>query len=468
MKGKNEELKAGVWFAICNVIQKGAMLISVPIFTRLMSVEEYGITTVYQSWNNILTVVVTLSLSLGVFNNGMLHYKGDRSAYISAMQGLSTVSAIIFSIVSFLLRKPLSMVMGLPEPVIVLMFVSYIFIPAFEYWSARNRYEYKYKGLLAATIIYTVLYTAVPIMAVTWGSTGVNAGSRKITASLIVWILFALCFYIYNFAKGKNFYIKEYWKYAFWFNLPLLPHYLSNIVLNQSDRIMIAKYCGESQAGIYSKACYLQTGVSLVVSAVNSTFVPWLYERMEKKEYSLIQKRAEILLLLLGTVTFAIISCAPEFIGIMAPGEYSEAVRCVPPVMIGTYLTVLYMFFGNIEIYCGKRIFMTVATVSAATANVLLNYIFIPHFGYVVCAYTTVFCYFLYAAAHYFFMNRISTSDGKIGSLRLYDIKRIICIYLAVVLLGSLQAALYQRVLVRYAILGLGILLVGLFRRMKR
>ena len=35
------QAKAALWFTICSFLQKGISFITVPIFTRLMSTEEY-------------------------------------------------------------------------------------------------------------------------------------------------------------------------------------------------------------------------------------------------------------------------------------------------------------------------------------------------------------------------------------------------------------------------------------------
>ena len=60
-------VKAGLWFFICTVLQKGIVFLTVPIFTRLLTTEQYGLLTVYQSWMAIISVFTTLNLSAGVF-----------------------------------------------------------------------------------------------------------------------------------------------------------------------------------------------------------------------------------------------------------------------------------------------------------------------------------------------------------------------------------------------------------------
>ena len=51
--------RATGWFVICSLIQKGISFLTTPIFTRLMSTEQYGLFSVYTSWLQILTIFST-------------------------------------------------------------------------------------------------------------------------------------------------------------------------------------------------------------------------------------------------------------------------------------------------------------------------------------------------------------------------------------------------------------------------
>lgn len=90
------QVKASVWFAICSLLQKGLSIITVPIFTRLMSTEQYGYYTAYISWYNILLVFTSLNLFYGVYNNAMMKFRDDRAGYTSSMQGLVWMSTGVF------------------------------------------------------------------------------------------------------------------------------------------------------------------------------------------------------------------------------------------------------------------------------------------------------------------------------------------------------------------------------------
>lgn len=70
-----EAVKASLWFTICSILQKGISFITVPIFTRMLSTEEYGIISLFGAWQSILTIFATLNLSNQIFNNGMVKYE---------------------------------------------------------------------------------------------------------------------------------------------------------------------------------------------------------------------------------------------------------------------------------------------------------------------------------------------------------------------------------------------------------
>ena len=63
-KYKNMSLpvKAGFWFTICNFMQRGITMITTPIFTRVLSEEQYGLVSTFTSWQNVLILITTLSL----------------------------------------------------------------------------------------------------------------------------------------------------------------------------------------------------------------------------------------------------------------------------------------------------------------------------------------------------------------------------------------------------------------------
>ena len=115
-------------------------------------------------------------------------------------------------------------------------------------------------------------------------STSYKAEAR-VLSFVLVQVVLGLYFYIRAFAKGKCFFNSFFWKYALSFNIPLIPHYLSMTVLNQSDRIMIDKMVGTSEAAIYGIAYTLAMMMTIITGAINSSFIPYTYQNIKRKHY---------------------------------------------------------------------------------------------------------------------------------------------------------------------------------------
>lgn len=93
-------------------------------FTRILTAEQYGQYSLYQSWLSIISIFATLNLSSGVFNNGMLKYKEERTKYISSMQGLSTIVSLLVIGVYISCKNMWNKIIGLPDIVIVAMLIE--------------------------------------------------------------------------------------------------------------------------------------------------------------------------------------------------------------------------------------------------------------------------------------------------------------------------------------------------------
>ena len=55
-------VKASFVYTISSLLSKGLAIITVPIFTRLMSTEQMGVVNLYNSWNSMIGAFATLSL----------------------------------------------------------------------------------------------------------------------------------------------------------------------------------------------------------------------------------------------------------------------------------------------------------------------------------------------------------------------------------------------------------------------
>lgn len=455
-------IKASVWFTICSILQKCISLFTVPIFTRILTPSQYGIFNVYQSWMAIIIIFATLNLQYGVFNNAMIKFEDDRDTYISSMQGLTTILTTAIFIIYLVAHNFWNSLFQLPTVLMVCMFAEIITVPALGFWSGKQRFDYKYKVLVLITLAMSL---ATPILGLIAVMSTENKGVSRILSAAFVNVIVCSVIYIYDAIKGKKFYVKKYWKYALGFNIPLIPYYLSQMIFNQSDRLMINYMCGTDKAGIYSVAYSLAMILTFVINAINSSFEPWLYRKLKEKRYSEIGKIADWLSVMIACMLLLLIAFAPEVIRLMASKEYYEAIWVVPPVAASLFFLFQSQLSINVEFYFEEKTFLVRASLLAAVINIILNYIFIKIFGYIVAGYTTLFSYIIFSVHNYHYMKKVCKIHiDKTKEVKIYNVKFLSVLSIGFVAASMMLTLLYKLIIIRYILLAIALIIIFIKR----
>jgi O-antigen/teichoic acid export membrane protein len=390
--------KAAVVYTLASVFSKGLAIITMPIFTRIMSTDEVGMVDLYNSWHSMLNVVVTLSLTSGGYITALKEFEKERDKYQSSVLSLTSLVALFVAILYMIFPQFWNDLTGLPTELMVLMLIGFFVAPAYDFWLARQRYEYKFKLAGCLTAITALLSTTFAVIVVlqmnSRGASGVVIG-RLYASNCMSYIIYGIL-WIYTIFRGKTFYNRNYWKFSLQLSIPLIGYALAFQVLNVSDRMMISRMVNNGAVGIYS-TLYTVSSISLLVwSAINASFVPYLYQNIESEKTG-IKKYS---LLLIGTyaiVAVLLTFLAPEVVRILATDEYYEAIYIMPPIAAGVFLTCVSNMYSNILIYYKKTHYIMCAAIIAALVNVILNYFCISKFGYVAAAYTTLIAYIILA-----------------------------------------------------------------------
>lgn len=456
-KSMSVPVKASLWFVFCNLVQSGINVISVPIFTRMMSTDEYGMFNTFYAWRNILMIFTSLNLSYGVFNNAMIKYEDSktRDEYVSSMQGLYGLITCGFFAFYWLTKDWCNAMLGMSTPVVVMLFIELLCYPALLFWTSRQRFEYKYLALVIVTIIISIASVGIGVVAVYFSE---QKDVARIASIVGVDAVIGGGLLIYQFYKGRKFCIPKFWKFALAFNIPLIPHYLSEMILTQSDRIMIERMEGLTATANYSIAYSVATMLQLFMSAINASFLPWAYGCLKHKTYDALRNMGNVLLILISGLVLLMMLFAPELIMLFAGNKYAEAIYVIPPIALSILFMMMYDLFATIEFYYGKNIFVMIASVGSAILNIVLNWIFIPIFGYFAAGYTTVFCYAMYAFCHYMFYRYICKTDAD--GARIFSEKWILAIASGMLIFTILINIVYKYTLIRF---GVAVLIAAVF-----
>ena len=453
--------KASLWFVVCNSLQKATQIITTPIYTRMLTTEQYGEYTVFLSWVEVVAIIATLDIFYSGFNVGMEKFKTDRKNYVSAMHGLCIALTTVCMLVGFIFAKQFGAIMGI-SPIHIKLLICYMYVyPIYLFWSAQKKYDYNYKLLLIITAvmsIFTIVFGSLSAYVAIDKSTGV------IIAKIVVEAIIA-CPLLFKSVNGiKSLFNKFYWHYALKFNVPLIPHYLSTMILNHSDRIMILNMCSATDAAIYSVAYSIAMLMTIVQNAVNSAITPWFYGKLSLKNYDGIKNIIGGVIGAMALLNLMLIIVAPEAVRLLSTKSYYDSMWIIPPVSFGVFITSIYGFFVNVELFYENNKLAAYASFIAAITNLGLNLIFINRYGYIAAGYTTLASYVLLAIVHYLGVKKVCKSKS-LDVNDIFDKKLILLIIFLYSIISIVMTLCYERIFLRYCIIGIICLLMGIFRK---
>ena len=93
----SESAKSAIVYTLSTVFSRGLAIITVPIFTRLMTTDQIGEVNLYNSWYSLISVVATLSLTSGGYSVAIIRAIKDVSDstedwYWSLLSGYSFIA----------------------------------------------------------------------------------------------------------------------------------------------------------------------------------------------------------------------------------------------------------------------------------------------------------------------------------------------------------------------------------------
>lgn len=456
---KSKVVKAGTWYTLTNFFTIGISFLTLPIFTRLLSTEDYGITSVYSSYLNIFVIVFSLDVVASI-QRGKFDFKDNYNQFVSSVLFLGTISFIIFSLLILAFQSFFSKMLDLEPILLYVLLINAFFAFVQNLVLAKFRVEYNYKKISLIQIANSLIGVILSIILITRFFTNTKYLGRILGSSLPV-IISGFILLLYIFTQGKEIINKIYWKYALIISVPLILHNLAGIINAQFDRIFINKYIGSSEAGIYSFAYNVGMIIDVLWVSTNQAWVPWFYERMDANNYSAIRKRAKNFRDFFTLAYILILFVSPEIIKVMADKRYWDGLVIVPYIFMAYYFNLMYSFEVNVEFYTRKTHLVSIGTILGAVINVVLNIVLIPKYGYVIAAVTTVISNFSLFVFHFIIVNYLLR-------IRIFGI-RFHLVSLSYVVIATTVFMVFQNyLLMRISVLVLGtICLYSVYKRTK-
>lgn len=442
----NKNTKAGSYYLIGNLFNKAITFLTIPLFTRLMSTSDYGIVNTYLSWVSILSLIVGLSLGSSI-RSAYIDFKEDLDGYISSIFFFSLLNFLITStiiiFISNLLLKELN-----------IMLVILCLIQAFMTF-ILNSIAIKY--MMDMDYVRRTLLLALPNIVVTIISVFLlfHINYNKYFGRIIPYVVITFivgCYYLIKyFIKGKKLFNKNYWRYAVTLSLPLIFHGISIELLSSFDRTMITIFRNPSETGIYSLVYNLSMIATVVTSSMESVWIPWFSNKLQNGDKDLINKNVKVYIEIVMIVMIGILITAPEILEFMAPREYWSGKIIIPPLILASFFIFLYSISVDLEYFYKSTKIIATNTIIAACVNIILNFLFIPIYGAIAAAFTTVIAYIVSFSIHYCAARKL---DNQLFPFKIY-LKPILIMLLSVVTIYVLMD--FPKIRWIIAILGFGL-----------
>lgn len=398
MSGSSEKkaLKSGAWYTICNFLVRGIGFISTPIFTRVLTQGDIGRFSNMLTWVSLLAIVTTFDLyaSLSV---ARFDFKDELNEYVASNLVLSSTITIFFYGLFLLFGDNILKILGFSKLQLHISFIYLLLYPAIMMFQTQRQLEYAYKPIIIVTVTSAVGSTFISLICALVMQ---DKFLGRMVGYYIPAIIINLILYIYVLKKAK--YLKlDYCKYGLKIAGPMVFHLIAGYILNSSDVIMIRNLRGDEETALYSISYACAAIIQILWSSVNGAWSPWSIEKMQKKELSTLTKAARPFVAFFAFIVFGCVLIAPEILYVMGGESYIVAKYVIPPVMIGYLFQFLYSLYVNIEFYLKKQMFIALGTIIAAATNLVLNLIFIPKYGFIAAAYTTLFSYAILFIIHF-------------------------------------------------------------------
>ena len=411
--------KGSVVLIFSNLCLKAINCLLLPLYTNNLTPQMLGVSDTITSFTGLLFPMLVMGLDSAY--SAFYFEKDDKKRedkVFSTLRAAFTVLGVIPMIACFFSKTLSEMLFRNSDYqwVLVIALLSVTLNVWYLPFALEIRMQNRMTIYSIITIISSLLMMCLNIYFVSIVKIGVYA---LILSTMIVYVVQLILFWLcakrrFIFGCMDKVLLKE----MLCFSLPLIPSVVTMWILNLSDRYVILYCWGEAEVGLYGIANRVAVLLNMVISGVSMAYTTFAYANVDnaeaKKQYALV---FNIMYIALIGISFILSMFSREIIQLMAADTYARAYE---PLQDMVFSQVIYGLFTimNYGIYFKKKSKYTVwATTAGAGVNLVLNLMFIPKYGIMAAATTTLIGYLVMFAIVYKYSQKLYPCK--------YGIKRI-------------------------------------------
>lgn len=431
-------------YGFASVLGKIAAVFLMPIYTNILTQEEYGAMAIITACKGIIDLFSNLNIHSGVARDYCEPGINKKKLFSTGFWSIIVISFFVLTILFITRSFWLNNVLGLGNiymlPFIVMLF-SMPAGSALTYFSVMTRFKRcpkKYSlGVLLQLIvqiglsIYTVIFIKIGILGI---FIGILSGE----------IVSTFYFYYINRDDVVLTFEYRYLRQALIFAIPTLPAILAGWADSSFGQILIGKYISEAQLGVYSISLQLASIFSLVGVALNNVWGPYLYENYKRPTFiEDVNKLYKSILILLISLAVNISLLSEQIIVLLSNVTYIKAAKYL--VLLCIPMSVYLLFpIANSGISISRDTKYTgIAYVLGGIINLIALFILLPLMGVIGAPISLG----LSRITTFFYLYHISNKKGFInlhnGLLYLLMISVLLCYFLL-----SIQLSSFNRIVI--------------------
>jgi O-antigen/teichoic acid export membrane protein len=422
----------GAAYTAASIVSKLIAVALLPLYTRYLTTADYGAAEV------MFAAVVSASIlvRLGTIEALLRFYYKDGedparvvATSFAALFWVATAAALI----ALPFAKPISeALLKEPAPDLARISIGGLWVlTMFEFLLTLFRLEERARAYFVTTMLSVVAAIGLTVVLVVGqgeGARGLLLGSYASGAAFVVGLIWL---------QRRRLSLRvdrALLRRLMRFGLPTMPAELSLYLLNFVDRIVIVRYAGLAEAGLYSLAVKFAQGVNVLVRGFQLAWPPLAYS---------IRDDGEARRTYAAVVTWFVAICAFVVAGMwlfsrwivraLAAPEFFGSYEAIGLIATGVTLYALYMVLLVILGRTGRTELNFPATIAALLVNVALNVALVPPLGIVGAGLALVASYLVVVALMYVFTQRLFPVPYEWGRLA-----RVVGASAAVVVAGEL------------------------------
>lgn len=382
-------LSNSIIYTVSGLLLKCFGFFLLPFYTAFLTTEDYGITSIANSFIMTASFIAALSLYSAILRF-YIDYKNDKNKlkrFYGTVISFTFLFSFVLLVLSYVFRDYISkkIFSGLNYyPTILVCFISLIFYCQHSIYD--NILKSQQKAIKSSILAF--LYSVTTVSITMYLVVARKLGANGVILGMMISGAIYTAFFIIDMIVHKEIIfcidfkiLKESLKYS----LPIMPHNLSTQIVDFISRSIIGISGSLSSLGIYSVALQFGTIADTIQLYVDQAYGPWLYERLHEKEEGYqrtIRSLVKLLISLIGLFFVVLPLFAHDYIVLFINHSYYDAWKLVPFIVIVYGIKTIYYFYVEVLFYYkeASRV-LFVATLTSGIVNVALSYILIPVFG---------------------------------------------------------------------------------------